>query len=257
MCFGGSRNSERVLPRWSARVGLDRPVCPSRASELLGSPASSPSSPQRTPGSGARARAAPRPSPRGPGGQAVPRSVLPSACPPVLTRPGPVGCGPGCGVCPSADPAQLPAPTSVPSVFWAGRRRPRAGEQAPCGREGCSCEFPGARKGAQPAFHPALLDGHGRGVSGPGVCLSSRAPSPQMVPVQNPGVALAPHPCAGQSVAGATGLGLVGHRVPERQVRTERVRPFPGSRVQTDTGWRPLRSPPAPPSPCRHVSPQG
>ena len=78
-----------------------------------------------------------------------------------------------------------------------------------------------------------------------------------MVPVQSPGVALAPQPCAGQSVAGTTGLGLVGHRVPERQVRTERVRPFPRSRVQTDVGWKPLCSPPTPPGPCLHVKPQG
>ncbi|KAJ8775438.1 hypothetical protein J1605_016380 [Eschrichtius robustus] len=46
MCFGGSRNLERVLPQWNGRVGLAHPVCPSLAFELLGSPASGPSPPK-------------------------------------------------------------------------------------------------------------------------------------------------------------------------------------------------------------------
>lgn len=73
----------------------------------------------------------------------------------------------------------------------------------------------------------APLDGYGSGVSGPGGYLSSPAPSPQMVPVQNPGVALAPQLCSGQSVAGATGLGLVGHRVPKRAGQDREGEAFP------------------------------
>lgn len=73
----------------------------------------------------------------------------------------------------------------------------------------------------------APLDGYGSGVSGPGGCSSSPALSPQMVPVRNPGVALAPQLCSGQSVAGATGLGLMGHRVPKRAGQDREGEAFP------------------------------
>lgn len=158
----------------------------------------------------------------------MPRSVLPSARPPVLTRPGPVGCGPGCGVCPSAALAQLSAPTSVPSVFWAGRW-PRASGWVPRGQEGCSYELPGARKGAQPAFRPGTSRWIWKwrvGAWGLLVFLCTEPPDgPQLM--QNPGVALAPQLCAGQSVAGATGLGPVGHRVPKRAGQDREGEAFP------------------------------